>query len=340
MSEKIHFIPVGENIHCTRIHKVGGKYVQVPENGTPVIVFEKEGESAALPIPEKFTSSMEWAGGKVKHTAVAVWQGLYGDDKAGEAAKSYVKYMVDRQEAKGACFLDVNVDEFSIDPEECGKAMSWLAGVVRDCASAPLSIDSSDPGTLETGLSIATGEHGKPMVNSVSLEREDSIRIAKDAGVVVIASAGGKDSMPSSKEERISNLDSLMKILEKAGFADEDIYMDPLVFPVSVDPSNGTAVLDAIRVLRETYGNKIHFAPGLSNISFGMPNRKLINQVFTYLCAQEGLDGGIVDPIQINAEILGQIDESSEGYRLARDFLLGKDMYGKNYITAIRSGTI
>jgi 5-methyltetrahydrofolate--homocysteine methyltransferase len=314
--------------------------VRVPEKGTPAIIFENGAEGGSLPIPEKFTSSMEWTSGKVKHTAVAVWQGLYGDGEAAEAAKSYVKYMVDRQEAKGACFLDVNVDEFSTDPEECGKAMRWLAGVVRDCASTPLSIDSSNPGTLETGLSIASREHGKPMVNSVSLEREDSIRLAKDAGAVVIASAGGKDSMPSSKEERISNLDALMKILEKTGFAEEDIYMDPLVFPVSVDPSNGTAVLDAIKVLRETYGDEIHFAPGLSNISFGMPNRKLINQVFTYLCAREGLDGGIVDPLQINGEILSAIDESSESFRLAQDFLLGKDMYGKNYITAIRSGTI
>lgn len=340
MSESIRFIPVGENIHCTRIHKVGGKYVRVPDGGTPVIVFEREGHSAVLPIPEKFTSSMDWTGGKVKHTAVAVWQGLYGGGEAADAAKNYVKYMVDRQEAKGACFLDVNVDEFSIEPEECGRAMLWLAGVVRDCASIPLSIDSSNHRTLETGLEIASDKYGKPMVNSVSLEREDSIRLAKDADAVVIASAGGKDSMPSSKEERISNIDSLMKILEKIGFAEQDIYLDPLVFPVSVDPGNGTAVLDAIRILRETYGDKIHFAPGLSNISFGMPNRKLINQVFTYLCAGEGLDGGIVDPLQINGEILGQLDESSEPFRLARDFILGKDMYGKNYITAIRAGTI
>ena len=340
MSESMRFIPVGENIQCTRIHKVGGKYVEAPDGGTPVIVFDNGKESGVLPIPEKFTSSMDWASGKVKHTAVAVWQGLYGDEEAAESAKDYVEYMVDRQEEKGACFLDVNVDEFSTDPGECGKAMSWLAGVVRDCASTPLSIDSSDPGTLETGLSIASGAHGKPMVNSVSLEREDSISLARDSGAVVIASAGGKDSMPSSKEERISNLDALMKILEKAGFAEEDIYLDPLVFPVSVDPSNGTAVLDAIRVLRETYGDNIHFAPGLSNISFGMPKRKLINQVFTYLCAREGLDGGIVDPLQINSEILGRLDESSESFRLAQDFLLGKDMYGKNYISAIRAGTI
>ena len=283
---------------------------------------------------------MEWTSGKVKHTAVAVWQGLYGNEEEAESARGYVKYMVDRQEAADACFLDVNVDEFSTDPDECGKAMSWLAGVVREYSSVPLSIDSSNPRTLETGLGIASGHKGKPMVNSVSLEREDTIHLAKDGGAVVIASAGGKDSMPSSKEERISNLDSLMKILEKTGFAEDDIYLDPLVFPVSVDPSNGTAVLDAIKVLRETYGDEIHFAPGLSNISFGMPKRKLINQVFTYLCAQGGLDGGIVDPLQINAEILGRLDESSESFRLARDFLLGKDMYGKNYISAIRAGTI
>jgi cobalamin-dependent methionine synthase I len=71
-----------------------------------------------------------------------------------------------------------------------------------------------------------------------------------------------------------------------------------------------------------------------------MPNRKLINQVFTRLCIQKGLDGGIVDPLQINEAALAALDENAESFRLTRAFLLGEDMYGMNYISAVRAGKI
>jgi cobalamin-dependent methionine synthase I len=178
------------------------------------------------------------------------------------------------------------------------------------------------------------------MVNSVSLERKEAIQVAKDAGAVVIAAGSGKTSMPTNRDERITNLNSLIALLEKVGFDYSQIYLDPLVFPVSVDPKNGLMILETVEELRKEYGREIHFAPGLSNISYGMPNRKLINQVFTYLCVQRGLDGGIVDPIQINENVLASVDPKSESFQLTEAFLTGQDQFGMNYISAVRGGRL
>lgn len=340
MGKSGKFYVVGENIHCTRIFKIGGKYVKETGDGKAVINFTDDGVDKQLQIPEKITGSTSWQSGKVKHTAVAIWQGLYGGDADGEAAREYIHYMVKRQEAHDASFLDVNVDEFSTDPEECKEAMAWAVGMVQEVASVPLSVDSSNLGTLELGLSAAKKALGKPMVNSVSLERTDAFQMAKDAGAVVIANAAGKERIPDTKEERIGNLEKVLELLGKTGFNDEEIFVDPLVFPVSVNPSNGTDVLDAIEEIRKKYGEDIHFAPGLSNISYGMPKRKLLNQVFTYLCRERGLDGGIVDPLQINGSILDSLNPADEAFKTAKAFLLGEDMFGKDYISAVRGGKL
>ena len=98
--------------------------------------------------------------------------------------------------------------------------------------------------------------------------------------------------------------------------------------------------LEAVRAIRDKYGPEIHIIGGLSNISFGMPNRKLINQVFARMCVEAGGDGGIVDPVQINARLLNALAPDSEGYKLARALLTGEDAFGMNFIEAFRDGRI
>jgi 5-methyltetrahydrofolate--homocysteine methyltransferase len=332
------FIAVGENIHCTRVYKVGGEFVEA--EGGPAIVYKEGGRKKRLPVPQPFLGSADWAAGKVKHAAVGVWQGLYGEPGGKKAGVGYLSYLARNQEAHGAHFLDLNVDEFSTEIEERKKAMRWAAKALQEVCTVPLSIDSSNVEILRTGLEACDPAKGKPMVNSVSLERKESIRVAASAGAVVIAAAGGETSMPASKEERLANIERLLELLDEGGLRDGDVYLDPLVFPVSVDPSNGRIILETIGELRRRHGPAIHFAPGLSNISYGMPNRKLINQVFARLCLEQGLDGGIVDPLQINDAVLAGMDESSESFRLIRAFLLGEDQYGMGYISAVRAGRI
>jgi 5-methyltetrahydrofolate--homocysteine methyltransferase len=334
------FIIVGENIHCTRIRLTAGKFVVTLPDGRSALAFKHKGVPCTLPIPPAVVAGEEWRNGKVRHMAVAVWQGLYGtgDDRA--AGVAYLEAMAREQETAGAHFLDLNVDEFSMDIAEKIRAVVWTAQVLQGASALPLSIDSSNPDILKAGIDACDRARGKPMINSVSLERAASIPVAAAAGVKIIAGATGAAGMPATVADRLANVAELMAVLERHGFARGDIYLDPLVFPISVDGANGLAVLDAIGAMRDAYGPAIHFAPGLSNISFGLPKRPLINQVFTRLCRERGCDGGIVDPLQINDAILDSLDPDSEPFRLAAELLLGRDEYGMNYITAAREGTV
>jgi hypothetical protein len=338
MKEK--FIAVGENIHCTRIYKVGGLYVKSVD-GQDVILFGEKAEKQTLPIPRHFLETADWENGKIKHTAAAIWQGMNG--KTGEErrkGRAYLQFMTSEQETNAASFLDLNVDEYSTDVEERCAVIQWAAEAIQEVSHVPLSIDSSNTIILAAGLEACDAAKGKPMVNSVSLERQEAVGIARNFDACVIASAAGETRMPGTAEERLANIAVLSEVLEKAGFAEQDIYLDPLVFPVSVDPQNGKTVLHAIKALRDRYGKTIHFAPGLSNISFGMPKRKLINQVFTYLARENGADGGIVDPGQINSAILDAMDPEEEPFRLAKELLMGEDEFGMNFIGAVRSGRL
>ncbi len=334
------FIAVGENIHCTRIYKVGGKHVKALQSGQNVIAYQEEGQERHLPIPDRFVSASDWSNGRVKHAAVAMWQGLHGEAAGREAGVAYLHHMVREQEAHGARFLDLNVDEFSTDTAQRAELSVWAAEVLQQVSTVPLSIDSSNLEILRAGLGACDPSKGRPMVNSVSLERKEAIKLARQHGAAVIAGASGETSMPDSREERVENCARLMSLLTGAGIGAADVYLDPLVFPVSVNPANGLTVLETIQELRERYGSGIHFAPGLSNISYGMPNRRLINQVFTWLCMERGLDGGIVDPLQINLQALEALDRDSEPFRITRDFLEGKDQFGMAYIAAAREGRL
>ena len=196
MSEARKFIAVGENIHCTRIFKVGGSFVKSRAENVHVISYTLDGQVYDVPIPQHVVDSEDWARGKVKHAAVAMWQGFYGDDAAKQAGIAYLEYMARVQESYGASFLDINVDEFSNDVEERVRLMQWVVGVLQNASSVPLSIDSSDLNILRAGLEVCDPSRGKPMVNSVSLERAAGIEIAREKGAVVIAGATGEHSMP------------------------------------------------------------------------------------------------------------------------------------------------
>jgi 5-methyltetrahydrofolate--homocysteine methyltransferase len=178
------------------------------------------------------------------------------------------------------------------------------------------------------------------MVNSVSLERPEAVGVAARFQAVVIASAAGATDLPATTDARLANIERLMPRLAEAGIAGPAVFVDPLVFPVATDSANGKAFLDAVAAIRARYGAGIHLTGGLSNVSFGMPNRKLINQVFTWLAVEAGADSGIVDPLQINRRTLEAVDIHAEAFRLARALLTGEDLFGTEYIAAHREGRL
>lgn len=334
------FIVIGENIHCTRIYKVGGSFVKEVAPGRFGIVYGDKAGPRMLTVPKGFLEGADWKAGKVKHCAVAAWHGLYGDAAGKEAALDYIQCLARKQEAADASFLDINVDEFSTDLDERIRIMQWMAAVIQKTTRLPLSIDSSNPKILRAGLAACDPARGQPMVNSVSLERPAAIKVAAEFKAVVVASAAGEKDLPGTTEERLKNLDKLMKKLAAAKIKGGAVYIDPLVFPVSTDSSNAKFFLEAVAAVRRKYGPEIHISGGLSNVSFGMPNRKLINQVFAAMAVDAGADSGIVDPLQINGMILAALDRQSEPYGLAKRLLTGEDAFGAEYIAAHREGRL
>jgi 5-methyltetrahydrofolate--homocysteine methyltransferase len=331
------FIAVGENIHCTRIYKIGGQFAKTDEKGALYIAYKNRGKPCRLMVPKAYAEGADAAAGKLKHCAVAVWQGNYGDKAAGI---DYLQSLAREQEAAGAAYLDINVDEFSTDVAERVRIMRWTVDVIQKAVAIPMSIDSSNTAILRAGLEACDPSRGRPMVNSVSLERRDAVDVAAALKAVVIASAAGEKGLPSTMEEGLANIDRLMPILRAAGLKPEHIHVDPLVFPISTDGNNGKRFLGTVKAVRAKYGPEIHIVAGLSNVSFGMPNRKLINQVYGWLAVEAGADGGIVDPAQINGKILSAMDPNAEDFKLAKALLLGEDEFGMNYIAAARDGKI
>jgi hypothetical protein len=331
------FIVIGENIHCTRVLKRDGKLVDAAAH---VIRYDDGGKKKTLPIPEILLKSADWENGKIKHCVAAIWQGLYGQGSAQEAGRDYLRVMAAKQERAGASFLDVNVDEFSLDLPERIKAMQWTAVLVQGASRLPLSIDSSNSDIMRAGLEACEQARGRPMVNSISLERIGLLDAVAEYKPAVTASAAGEKGLPGATQERLDNLGRLIPQLTAKGIQMDWIHVDPLVYTISTEANNGKMFLDAVRAIRANYGSAIHIIGGLSNVSFGMPARKLINQVFAYLAVEAGGDGGIVDPLQINAEILRGLDTGTEPFRLARALLLGTDDFGMNFIAAHRAGKL
>ncbi|MFH1476381.1 MAG: dihydropteroate synthase [Verrucomicrobiota bacterium] len=331
------FIVIGENIHCTRVLKRDGNLVDAAAR---VIRYDDGGRKKTLPIPEILLKSADWENGKIKHCVAAIWQGLNGQGAAQEAGCDYLRVMASRQAQAGASFLDVNVDEFSMDLPERIKAMQWTAALVQGACRLPLSIDSSNSDIMRAGLKACEKARGRPMVNSISLERIGLLDAVAEYKPSVVASAAGEKGLPANTQERLDNLGRLIPHLTAKGIQMDWIHVDPLVYTISTEANNGQLFLDAVRAIRAKYGPAVHIIGGLSNVSFGMPARKLINRVFAYLAVEAGGDGGIVDPLQINAKILQGLDTKTESFELARALLLGTDDFGLNFIAAHRAGKL
>ena len=142
--------------------------------------------------------------------------------------------------------------------------------------------------------------------------------------------------MPDGTEARVANASRMVEAALARGFAIGDLYIDPLVFPISVDSTYGHHCLDAIRALRQRFGDEIHITGGMSNVSFGLPARKLLNEMFVMLAVEAGADGGILDPVASPAAAILAIDREDPGYKLAGDVLLGRDEHCMAYIRAWR----
>ena len=137
MASRGFYIIVGENIHCTRVRMTSGNFVETDASGKSFLVFKDEGRAARLPVPELFTSSDDWKNGKIRHVAAAIHQGMCGSGEERAAGERYLAAMAREQEAAGAWFLDVNVDEYSLELDEKIAAIEWIVALIQRHASVP-----------------------------------------------------------------------------------------------------------------------------------------------------------------------------------------------------------
>jgi len=334
------FITIGENIHCTRVVKSGGIRTSKPTGGGEGVKFKYSGVSYLLPVPQNWGEvSPPYIEGNIRHIALAVHLCQNGESEEERSiGEKYLCWAAERQIGKGATFLDVNVDEYTNDLTERVKIMSWVAGFFAERYETPLSIDSSNVETLTAGLERCRKDITQ-MVNSVSLEREDAVDVVIQFGADAVVSAAGKSGLPTTTEERLANFDNILQILDAKGMERTKMHLDPLVFPISVNPENGMSFFESTKAIRERYEG-VHITGGLSNVSYGMPNRKLLNMVFVRLFVDAGGDGGIIDPVQMPVTDIASMDADAENFQLAKAVLDGTDMFGGEYIAAFRDGRI
>jgi len=229
----------------------------------------------------------------------------------------------DQAEA-GADYIDVNAGIFvGKEPEY----LKWLVETVQQVTDKPCAIDSPDPLAIEAALAA---HRGTPMINSISLEKEryDKLMpIIAGTQMKVIALCMSDAGMPQTVDDRMKIADTLINGLLKNNVKMENIFVDPLVQPVSVDKTFGVGFINAIERIVTTFKG-IHTACGLSNISYGLPARKFMNQTFMTMAIAKGLDGALINPL----------DRRMMATIIAAEALAGRDNFCMNYLKAFRAG--
>ena len=335
------FTIVGENIHATRVLLRNGRRVVTLDDGTEAVPFKGDsGEDRLLTVPDWFKKTQPYDQGQIKHFMIAMRKGIGDDADEREQAAAYVRHEIRRQVAAGAQYLDINPDEVHYDLETQKACMRFVVEAVQEVSPVPPSIDSSNSEIIQAGLEAYDGLAGRPIINSVAAERMDALDMVVEHNARMVLMCTGPDGMPQDDEERVENLNFIMEHVQSKGIPMDDIYVDGIIFPISVDPQYGNHYFDAVRLIREQYGNEIHIGMGLSNVSFGMPERRLLNDTFIYLSIEAGIDAGILDPIATKLDRVFALDTESEPVKLALDTLEGRDDFCMNYIMAYRDGRL
>lgn len=238
-----------------------------------------------------------------------------------------IQELAQNQADLGADYIDVNCGTL-VDDEVT--SLAWLVKTVQATVDKPCCIDSPDPVALKAALA----EHqGIPMINSITAEEKryaDMVGLVKayNAKIVALLIDDANGISPEAGV-RIDIGCRLIDRLTADGVAIGDIYIDPLIQPISTGADMGNVALQTIGVLRERYP-EVHFMCGLSNISFGIPERGLLNRTYLAMCMAAGLDGAVLDPQ--NTKMVSMIK--------AGEALLNKDKGCRKYLKAHRKGLL
>jgi 5-methyltetrahydrofolate--homocysteine methyltransferase len=260
-------------------------------------------------------------GEKINATRKAIAAAVEARDAA------HIRQVAAEQVRAGADYLDLNGG----DPREGREAenMAWLMETVQAETDAPVAVDSADAEAVKVGLSMA---EKKPILNSVTLETarlEQMLPLLGEHECMVVALLMSDAGPPKGADDRLERAGELIEKIVSAGKSRDEIIVDPCFFPISSDTASGRSVIDAIAAIHQRWGD-VHVGGGVSNISFGLPRRGLINAAALAQAIYSGMDAAIIDPCA--AGMMATVR--------AAEAVAGRDEFCMNYVTAEREGKL
>ncbi len=240
--------------------------------------------------------------------------------------RKFIQSEAKAQAEAGAHYIDVNAGAFIGEEVEY---LKWTIDAVQEACDLPLCIDSPDAGVIREVLPLVDIA---PMVNSITLEParlEGMLPLIVEFKAKVIGLCQSEALMADSTEAKVEMASQLVEKVKLAGIPLDDLYIDPLVYPLGTDAKSAVATLDAIASIMKEFSG-VHTACGLTNISHGLPCRKLINRTFLVSAIIRGLDGAIMDPT----------DKQLYGAMRAAVTVAGEDEFCMEYIRAFRAGRL
>jgi 5-methyltetrahydrofolate--homocysteine methyltransferase len=235
---------------------------------------------------------------------------------------STINIDVAAQVAGGCDMLDVNMGvPLTDEPALLAKAVQ----LVQSLTDLPICIDSSVIEALDAGLAVY---EGKALVNSMTGEDERMdiiLPLVKKYDAAILALPNDETEIPMLAKDRMVIVEKIVRRVEKEGISLDNLLIDPLAMPVGADPENVKNTLETIYLVKEKYG--LNMSIGASNVSFGLPNRHVLNAAFMPMAMSMGLTSAIMD---------GRTPEVVQAVRAA-DLLLGLDQWGANWISNFRA---
>lgn len=251
--------------------------------------------------------------------------GMYKD--IGKAIQTKDKGIIQKkaldQIKSGADALDINCGPASKDPVN---DMRWLVNTVQEVTDCPLSIDSSKPQVIESGLRVLKN---KAIINSTTADEEKLgflVPLAIKYNARLICLTVSKKGIPSNKDQRLELAAAIVSFAQEKGMPLENIYLDPIVMPVNVAQSQMKDILESIREFKIISDPAPKTVVGLSNVSQGTCQRSLVNKTFLIMAVGYGLDAAILDPLDV---------ELVDG-AITSDLILNKHIYCDSYLDAYR----
>ncbi|MFH0732705.1 MAG: dihydropteroate synthase [Candidatus Omnitrophota bacterium] len=235
----------------------------------------------------------------------------------------------------GADFIDINC---AVRLEKESEDLIWLMELLQSKLGMPISIDSPDAQVISRALKV---HKGKPFINSITAESDKFKHISsilKNIDCFVVALTMDDKGMPHNSSERLRIARRLVDSLKNAGITPDNIYIDPLVKPISSEPDQANEFLKTVRALKK---DGIKTIGGLSNVSYGLPQRRVLNAAFLSLAIEAGIDAAIIDPTEeLTNKVIKKHALADEIFKIAQKALLGEDSYCMNYIKAFRAGKL